>query len=232
MRLVSVIVLLFMAFFSGVNESAGELLVHVGDSTATVRSHLGEPNIEFPLHGQLIQDYGYCVITSKDGVVVSIKERSDSSAPAKAKTQEDSAAPTMQSMLAKANAGDAEAQYCLAYCYHSGTPVKKDMDAALRWYTLAAMQGHVAAQHNLGLIYMRGEDAEQDYEQAYTWALLAAGNGNDSLLQALRGHVTREQMAAATSRASRILNGTEPSPYGLPDVAQKKSSDPAGSSSD
>lgn len=228
MRFFIAILVLFIATICGAKKSSEEVLVRVGDSSTAVRNNLGEPRIEFPLHGQLIQDYGSFVVISSNGVVVAVKERRK--APSKTEeTQENgSAAQTLESLLAKANAGDAESQYCLGYCYQAGKAVTMNMDEAIRWYTLAAMQGHAASQHNLGVIYMTGAGVDKDCEQAYTWAFLAAENGNDTLIQALRLMLTPEQEKAGRMRAARILNGHEQPPYGTPDssaaFAKKESS--------
>ena len=199
----------------GVN---AELLVRVGDSVDAVRSNLGEPKIEFPLNGQLIQDYGSCVVISSNGVVISVKEQRAARPPEAANPQEQ--APVKQTvgdLLAKANAGDAEAQFCLGYCYQTGTAVAINMDESIRWYTLAAMQGYVSAQHNLGVIYMTGAGVEKDLDQAYAWAFLAAENGSDTLIHALQPMLTPEQELAGRLRASRIRDGVEQPPYGTPD---------------
>ena len=195
----------------------GEPLVRVGDSTDAVRNHLGEPNLEFPLNGQLVQDYGHCVITSKNGVVIAIKTRQQVKPDQTPDESATPAAPTINGLLAKAREGDAEAQYCLGYCYQSGEVVKRNMDEAIRWYTFAAMQGHMAAQHNLGCIYMKGEGTPRDFEQAFTWAVLAAGNGNNQLMKMLGSRVTEDQKSTAYARAERIRDGLEESPYGTPD---------------
>ena len=195
----------------------GEPLVRVGDSTDAVRSHLGEPNLEFPLNGQLVQDYGHYVITSRNGVVIAIKTRQEVKPDQTPDESATPAAPTIKGLLAKAREGDAESQYLLGYCYQSGAVVNKNMDEAIRWYTFAAMQGHMAAQHNLGCIYMKGEGTPRDYEQAFTWAVLAAGNGNNQLMKMLGSRVTEDQKSAAYARAQRIHDGLEESPYGTPD---------------
>ena len=44
---------------------------------------------------------------------------------------------------------------------------------ALKWYRLAADQGHATAQFNLGRLYVVGRDISQDYVQAYRWFTLA-----------------------------------------------------------
>ena len=51
----------------------------------------------------------------------------------------------------RADEGSPAAQFNLARLYVSGTGVPQDDLEAVRWYRLAADQGHTAAQHNRGL---------------------------------------------------------------------------------
>ena len=44
----------------------------------------------------------------------------------------------------------------------------------MRWYRLAAEQGHADAQRSLGFMYVGGEGVPQDYVQAHMWLNLAA----------------------------------------------------------
>lgn len=206
------LIALSVSCFAG--ESTDAPLVRVGDSIAAVRNHLGEPKIEFPLNGQLVQDYGDYVITSKNGVVTAIKKREESSAKKKASGK---GSVPVAALMKQAQAGDAEARYRLGYCYHTGTGVAQNLDKAIRWYTLAARQGNMASQYNLAVIYMNGKGVERDYEQAYTWAVLAAGNGNDTLEKTLKPLLTAKQEKDGRLRAARIRDGKEPSPYGTPD---------------
>jgi TPR repeat protein len=48
----------------------------------------------------------------------------------------------------------------------------------MKWYTLAAEQGHASAQTNLGLMYANGEGVPQDYVYAHMWWNIAASSGN------------------------------------------------------
>lgn len=200
--------------------------IRVGDSVIAVRNYLGEPRIEFPLHGQLIQDYKHCIITSKNGAVVSIQYRGEPPEKAVVQTEQSKAATVAKVLLAKAEKGDVDSQYRLAYCYQSGTGVERNSSECIRWYTVAAMQGHAAAQHNLGVLYLSGNQVDRDYEQAYTWGVLAAENGNDTLTKALLPRLTAEQELTGRLRAWRIRDGLEPLPYGSPDgsvsIAKKK----------
>lgn len=206
-----------MAAFCLVTDAAEQPVVRVGDSVVAVRNHLGEPKLEFPLHGQLIQDYGHCIIVSKDGLVVSVKKLKNSSLEDEPPTEEEKAAAVTRILLKKAEEGDVIAQFRLAYCYQSGDGLPRNPDECVRWYTVAAMKGHPASQHNLGVLYMTGNGVEQDYEQAYTWGVLAAENGNNALLKKLLPRLSDEQELAGRLRAWRIRDGVESLPYGSPD---------------
>jgi hypothetical protein len=211
------LIIFAMAAFCLAADASDQPVVRVGDSVIAVRNHLGEPTVEFPLHGQLIQDYGHCIIISKNGLVVSIQQRVDPSLEEEPETEESKAATMVRILLKKAEEGDVIAQFRLAYCYQTGEGVARNSDECVRWYTLAAMQGHAASQHNLGFLYMNGDGVEKDYEQAYTWGVLAAENGNTSLSKKLLPRLTDEQELSGRLRAGRIRAGLEPLPYGTPD---------------
>ena len=44
-----------------------------------------------------------------------------------------------------AEAGDSASQYKLGYCYDNGLNVKRSVSEAIKWYELAAEQGHCEA---------------------------------------------------------------------------------------
>ena len=46
--------------------------------------------------------------------------------------------------------------------YVNGRGVLKDEAEAVRWYRLAAEQGHAGAQYNLGLMHAKGEGVLKD----------------------------------------------------------------------
>jgi len=62
--------------------------------------------------------------------------------------------------------------------YARGLGVPQDYAEAVRWYRLAADQGHASAQNNLGVMYATGEGVLQDYVQAHMWYNLAASRPN------------------------------------------------------
>ena len=80
--------------------------------------------------------------------------------------------------LAKAEQGDATAQYNLGKMYDEGRGVAQDYYEAVKWYRLSAEQGDAAGQYNLGLMYEYGRGVPQDYTQAMRCYRQAADQGH------------------------------------------------------
>ena len=57
---------------------------------------------------------------------------------------------------AKAEAGDADAQFSLGNAYAYGRGVEQDLEEAMKWYRKAAEQGNADAQNKLGWLYNGG----------------------------------------------------------------------------
>ena len=73
-----------------------------------------------------------------------------------------SAADEVADLRARADAGDARAQYLLGGRYSSGWGgVPQDDRQALKWFLRAAKQGHAGAQYILGLEYSSRFDYQQ-----------------------------------------------------------------------
>lgn len=70
------------------------------------------------------------------------------------------------SLEARANKGDAAAQFELGAIYHDGDGVPKDTKKAIGWFQKSAAGGDVRAQFNLGVMYYLGEGVQQDYVKA------------------------------------------------------------------
>lgn len=203
-----------------------------GDSLSKVYQSLGSPSIEFPLKDKFVQEYSQCTITSRDGVVLSVVYKENVDEPIDEPVEENHS-PTIREITAKAEQGDAESQYMLAYCLQAGQVIAQDHGQAVGWYTKAAMQGHMPSQHNLGVLYMTGKGVEQDYEEAYAWALLAAENGNESLMKALRHQLSHEQKLAVELRAEQIQSGLHAKPAdSKPDAAPVATHIPAALAAD
>ena len=75
---------------------------------------------------------------------------------------------------AKADKGDAVAQYNLGVCYRDGQGVDKDYVEAVKWYRKAAEQNVAEAQYSLGLCYANGRGVEKDDVEAARWTRKAA----------------------------------------------------------
>jgi TPR repeat protein len=83
---------------------------------------------------------------------------------------------------AKAEKGDAVAQFILGGHYDLGEGVAKDEVEAVKWYRKAAEQNLPAAQRTLGLCLARGSGVAKDYVEAVNWFHKAADQ-NDAMAQ-------------------------------------------------
>jgi TPR repeat protein len=83
-----------------------------------------------------------------------------------------------EAIKAKAENGDAIAQYKLGVCYDTGKVVTKDDSEAIKWFRKAAEQNNSDAECNLGLCYANGEGANKDVVEAVKWYRKAAEQNN------------------------------------------------------
>jgi uncharacterized protein len=58
--------------------------------------------------------------------------------------------------------------------YNKGKGESQNYAEAIKWYGLAADQGHPGAQLNLGVMHKKGQGVPQDYAEAVKWYRLAA----------------------------------------------------------
>ena len=73
----------------------------------------------------------------------------------------------------------------------------------MKWYTLAAEQGHANAQTSLGFMYATGDGVPQDYVYAHMWGNIAATNGNE-LGARLRDDFEKKMTPADISAAQKL----------------------------
>jgi TPR repeat protein len=74
---------------------------------------------------------------------------------------------------------DAEAQFELGRRYKLGLEgTKKDPRAAVKWFRLAAEQGHAKAQTKLGMAYQQGRGVDRDIDESIRWMRKAAEQGH------------------------------------------------------
>src|ERR1039458_8593653 len=79
-----------------------------------------------------------------------------------------------QEYKAKAEQGNAEAQFNLGFCYDDGRGVAKNYAKAAKWYRKAAEQNFAPAQFNLGCCYDKGQGVRKNKVEAVKWYRKAA----------------------------------------------------------
>jgi uncharacterized protein len=78
-----------------------------------------------------------------------------------------------------AEKGDAEAQYYVGRMYEKGQGVSKDQEQVVKWYTLAAQNGHAGAQYRLAVGHAYGfAGLERDEQEAGMWLQRSAEGGH------------------------------------------------------
>jgi hypothetical protein len=87
------------------------------------------------------------------------------------------ASSPLQTLVARADSGDAAAQRQLALAYLRGQGVDKDLTAAARWAEAAAEQGDAEAQYLAGSFYRDGAGVAADQSRAFAWFARAAAAG-------------------------------------------------------
>jgi len=80
-------------------------------------------------------------------------------------------------LMAKASAGNPDAQFRVGAQYELGAHVTADPAQAAAWYRKAADQGFAQAQHSLGVLYESGSGVPADPKAAAQWYRKAAEQG-------------------------------------------------------
>jgi TPR repeat protein len=80
----------------------------------------------------------------------------------------------IQTLKAKAEAGDAKAQLQLGAAYEDGNGVHQNDEQAVNWYRKTAEQGDAEAQNDLGIMYSLGRGVEKSKVEATKWYKRAA----------------------------------------------------------
>ena len=122
-----------------------------------------------------------------------------------------SAAEPISELRAKAEAGDAAAQFYLGVRYDDGEGVPKNKVEAAKWHRKAAEQGIAAAQFNLGILYANGWGVAKDQVEAYAWFNLAALKDKDGRThrENLEKILSREEIAAGQRRTRELQKEIE-----------------------
>jgi hypothetical protein len=85
---------------------------------------------------------------------------------------------TLDEIIKKAEAGDADAQWNLGSRYCTGKGVSIDFKKAYEWLEKSALQDNAMAQMSLGLLYRKGEGVPKDLYKALEWLEKSSLRGN------------------------------------------------------
>jgi hypothetical protein len=84
----------------------------------------------------------------------------------------------LETTRAKADSGDAEAQFGLGFKYANCDGEAQDYAQAAHWYLKAADQSHSLAQFNLAVMHAKGQGMPKDDAKAVIWFQKAAQQGD------------------------------------------------------
>ena len=117
-----------------------------------------------------------------------------------------SRAPSLEETKAKAEQGDASAQFMMGRYYAEVSP---SLDASFSWHHKAAMQGHELAQVAVAAAFYSGKGVPKDEIEAYAFWSIAALQNEDtsrSLMSMLEhGWLSREARMKGKKRAEQLL---------------------------
>ena len=117
------------------------------------------------------------------------------------------AAQALADLRARAEAGDAEAQFILGGIYVTGVGMPQDAAEAVAWYRRAAEQGDARAQYNLGGMYAEGLGVPPDAVEAHMWLTIAASRSTGAEREPI---VTARAAVAGADDADRRARGGTP----------------------
>ena len=112
----------------------------------------------------------------------------------------------LETLPARAESGDVDAQYEMGWRHVLGSGFDRDDEEGLKWIRLAAENGHALAQNNLGARYHAGDGVPQDSVEAYVWFFKAAQQGDRKAgknCDSVARQLTEEQLAEARNRAAQ-----------------------------
>ncbi len=85
---------------------------------------------------------------------------------------------SFESTLELAKSGDPDAQYTVGEMYGYGVFVPQDIDEAIKWFKMAAVQGQPEAQFQLAVAYEGGDHLPLDIAESHRLYLLSAEQGH------------------------------------------------------
>jgi TPR repeat protein len=92
-----------------------------------------------------------------------------------------------------ANAGSADGQYRVGYCYLTGQGVRLDEEQAAKWLRKGADQGDARSEFNLGSCYEKGWGVLLNLDEAKKWYQAASQQGFKAADSALKRLASRTE---------------------------------------
>jgi TPR repeat protein len=127
-----------------------------------------------------------------------------------------------KALRSKAEKGDVASQFILGFTYEEGRGVAKDGAEAVKWYRMAAEQGHIPSQVNLAsMLSYEGSGKAKNEAEAAKWYRKAAEQGETSSQAQLgfiysNGHgVPKDEVEAVKWWRKAAEKGNADSQYGL-----------------
>jgi TPR repeat protein len=111
---------------------------------------------------------------------------------------------------ARAEQGDAAAQFNLGLRYFVGEDVPEDYAETVKWYQLSADQGYYPAQLGLARMYENGRGVPQDMVRAHMWANLCAAHGGRIPCADIRSDYERQMTPAQVAEAQKLAREWKP----------------------
>ena len=93
--------------------------------------------------------------------------------------------------------------------HYNGKGVPKNLQLAIKWFSLGAEQGNAQAQRNLAAIYALGSGVTKDNIYAYMWSHLATINGSKSgkkIREIVKNRMSFIQLRRAKKLARECFN--------------------------
>lgn len=112
----------------------------------------------------------------------------------------DSVSSDLTTTQARANGGDADAQFRMGVYYANLTT--HNYPQASYWFLLAALQNHSLAQFNMGVMCANGQGIPKDDAKALQWFQKAAGQGDCGAQFHLGNIHQRSSFGASTVNAT------------------------------
>ena len=97
--------------------------------------------------------------------------------------------------------------------YENGQGVAQDYSAAMKWFRMAADQGHEKAQYNLGFMYYQGQGVPQNTSEALRWLHKAQVQGDEIAKQGIEFIM---QAMRETRASQQTNNSSMPPPSASP----------------